>query len=368
MHVITRRDFGKGATAMTLTLTAGPAVAQASSPLMRFGNAAGITDSQLAFITAGRHPKLGFYKVEGIDTDTVNMSSTSQTLGAIAQGQVEYASLAVGSYLPLIAKNPALDVISAYVFLPQNHLLVGVKPDSPFKAIGDLKGRTIGIRNTGDTGYFGTRAMFRELGLDPAVDAQWLSVGTGGPAGAALYNGSIDAIAIWDAELARIELAGFKLRYLPNTAEAQKLSGVSFGIRRSELKANRRNYVGLFRGIAKSTIFAASNLEMAIRMHWQLYPESKPRGKSDEEALKDALYVLMARKDKWFAAPSRGDNRMGAGTLADWQGQVRYVGQQAPEVIDKIKDTSTLFTNELIDEVNNFDRTEIARLAETVSL
>jgi NitT/TauT family transport system substrate-binding protein len=368
MHVITRRDFGKGATAMTLTLAAGPVAAQTSIPLMRFGNAAGVTDAQLSFITVGRHPKLGFYKVEGIDTDTINMSSTSQTLGAIAQGQVEYASLAVGSYLPLIAKNPTLDVISAYVFLPQNHLLVGVKPDSPVKTIGDLKGRTIGIRNTGDTGYFGTMAMLRELGLNPAVDVQWLSVGTGWPAGAALYYGSIDALAIWDAELARVELAGFKLRYLPNTPEAQKLSGVSFGIRRSALKDKRRNYVGLFRGIAKSTIFAASNPEMAIKMHWQLYPESKPRGKSDEEALNDALFVLMVRKDKWFAAPTRGDNRMGAGTLADWQGQVRYVGQQSPEVIDRIKDASTLFTNELIDEVNDFDRTEIARLAETMRL
>jgi NitT/TauT family transport system substrate-binding protein len=368
--VITRREFGKGAAA-SLALTTGPAhaaPAAASVPLLRFGNAAGITDSQLSFITVGRHPKLGFYEAEGIDTDTVNMSSTSQTLGAIAQGQVEYASLAVGSYLPLIAKNPALDVVSAYVFLPQNHLLVGVKPDSPVKSIGDLKGRTIGIRNTGDTGYYGTMAMFRELGLDPGTDAQWLSVGTGGPAGAALYNGSIDAIAIWDAELARVELAGFRLRYLPNTPEAQKLSGVSFGIRRSDLKANRRNYVGLFRGIAKSTIFAASNPELAIRMHWQTYPESKPKGKSEDEALKDALFVLIARKDKWFAPPSRGDSRMGAGTLADWQGQVRYVGQQNPEVIEKIKDASTLFTNELIDEVNDFDRAEIQRLAGTVSL
>ena len=42
---------------------------------MHFGNAAGITDSQLLFVTAGKHPKLGFYRQEGIDADTVNMDS-----------------------------------------------------------------------------------------------------------------------------------------------------------------------------------------------------------------------------------------------------------------------------------------------------
>src|SRR5262249_41205322 len=158
-------------------------------------------------------------------------------------------------------------------------------------------------------------------------------VGGGGPAGAALYNGSIDAIAIWDAELARVELAGFKLRYLPNTPEAQKLSGTSLGVSRSVLKANRERYVGPFRGIAKWSIFSATNPGLAIRIHWQLYPESKPKGKSEDEAFRDALFVINARKDKWFAAPSRGDNRMGAGTLADWEGQVRFVGQQSPEVL-----------------------------------
>jgi NitT/TauT family transport system substrate-binding protein len=361
------RDFAKQWGGGALGLAAGPAPAQPAVPLMRFGNAAGVNDAQLAFITVGKHPKLGFYKPEGLDVDILNLSSTSQGLASIMQGQVEFAALAPGSYLPLIAKNPSLDVISVYVFLPQNHLLVAVKPDSPYQKIGDLKGKTIGIRNTGDTGYFGTMAMFRELGFDPGKDAEWLSVGAGGPAGAALYNGSIEALAIWDAELARVELAGFKLRYLPNTPEAQRLSGVSFGVTRSGLKANRQRYAGLFRGIAKSTVFAAANPGAAIRLHWQLYPESKPKGKSEDEAFKESLFILGVRKAKWFAAAARGDNRMGAGTLDDWQGQIRYIGQQSPEVL-QIKDASTLFTNELIDEVNQFDRAEVEALAKSMSL
>ncbi len=70
--------------------------------------------------------------------------------------------------------------------------------------------------------------------------------------------------------------------------------------------------------------------ELAIRIHWALYPESKPKGKSDAEALKDALYILQVRKEKWFAAPWQADKRMGASSLAEWQEQVRFASLQCP--------------------------------------
>ena len=108
--------------------------------------------------------------------------------------------------------------------------------------------------------------------------------------------------------------------------------------------------------------------ELAIRIHWALYPESKPKGKSDAEALKDALYILQVRKEKWFAAPWQADKRMGASSLAEWQEQVRFAGLQDPIVPERIKDASTLFTDELIDEVNKFDRGAIEAQARALAL
>jgi NitT/TauT family transport system substrate-binding protein len=340
-----------------------PRSARADMKAMRFGNAAGVNDPQISFITVGNHPKLGYYRDEGIEAHVVNMSSSSQSLQALATDDVEFATLSPATYLPIIAKNPSLNIISVYTWLRQMHYSVGVKPDSPFKTIADLKGQKIGIRNQGDGGYFALQAMFQELGIDPQRDVEWISVGTGGPAGAALYNGSIDAIAIWDAELARVEIASFKLRYIPNTPLMQKMFGSSFGVSRTALKHRRAEIVGLFRGMAKSTIFAHTNPTLAIRIHWALFPESKPKGKSDAEALKDALHILEVRKDKWFAAPWQADKRMGASSLAEWQEQVRFAGLQDPTVPDKIKDVAALFTNELIDEVNNFDRSAVERQA-----
>jgi NitT/TauT family transport system substrate-binding protein len=267
------------------------------------------------------------------------------------------------SYLPIVAKNPALNIVSCYVWLRQNQTLVGVKPDSPYQSIADLKGKRIGIRNQGDTGYFGTMAMLKELGLDPAKDVEWPAVGGGGPAGQALYSGQIDAIAIWDAELARVEIAGFKLRYLPNTPGARKLFGSADGVNRTLLKEHPDWLARHFRAQAKSTIFAHANPELAVRLHWQLYPESKPKGKGEEEALKDALYILKMRMDKWFAAPWQDDKRMGASTPEEWSAWIAFTGTE-----DRIKDPAALFTNELIDEINAFDRGAVLEQARTLRL
>jgi NitT/TauT family transport system substrate-binding protein len=210
--------------------------------------------------------------------------------------------------------------------------------------------------------------MLKTLGLDPQHDVEYTPVSGGGPAGQALYSGKIDAIAIWDAELARVEIAGFKLRYLPNTPEQQRALGAAFGVSRAALKADRRRYVGLFRGVAKSTVFARANPELAIRLHWELYPESKPKGKGEDEAMREALYVINARKEKWFAGPHQTDKRIGGSSLEDWAGMVSYLGGLYPQVPAVIKDPPQLFTNELIDEVNQFDRAAIESLAQTLTL
>jgi NitT/TauT family transport system substrate-binding protein len=245
----------------------------------------------------------------------------------------------------------------------QVHWSVTVRPDRPIHELRELKGKKIGIRNPGDTGYFGAKAMLRELGLDPERDVEWVSVGSGAPAGQALDRGLVDALAIWDGEYARIENLGFQLRHLPNTAGMKELFGAAYGVNRSGLTANRDTLVRFFRALARSTMFAATNPALAIRLHWELYPESKPKGKTPERALTEALHVIRARTWKWIPAPWHEDQRMGGMTLRQWQAQVKFVQLQ-----DRIPDARVLFTTELLDDINAFDRTAVENLAKKLTL
>jgi NitT/TauT family transport system substrate-binding protein len=362
--MITRRGFIQVSGAAGAAVVLSNRFADAQLPKLRQGNAAGITDAQLAFETVGQHPRLNYYKDEGVDIEILNMTGSAQTLQALAAGNVEFTNLAPPIYAQGFAKNPDMNVISAYVWMRQVHWSVTVKPESPIRDLRELKGKKIGIRNTGDTGFFGAKAMFKELGFDPEKDFEWISVDRGAPAAQALARGQVDALAIWDAEYARIENLGIvKLRHLPNTPGMKDLFGGSFGVNRSALKANRDRLVRLFRGMAKSTVFAAANPELAIRLHWQVYPETKPKGKSDEEALREALHVIKTRTWKWLPADFHEDKRIGGSTLREWQALVRFVNLQ-----DQIRDANVLFTNELLDDVNEFDRKAIEDQAKRMTL
>lgn len=361
--MITRRDFLRATSGAAALALGRAAAAPAQTRKLRIGNAAGITDAQLAFNTVGEHPKLGYYKQEGIEIDIINMSSSSQTLQALAGGNVELTNLAPPIYAQAYARTPDLNIIAPYVWMRQVHWSVTVKPDSPLKELRELRGKKIGIRNPGDTGFFGAKAMLKELGLDPDKDFEWISVGGAAPAGQALDRGQVDALAIWDGEYARIENLGFKLRHLPNTPGMKDLFGGAYGVNRAGLKANREILVKLLRGIARSTVFAATNPEAAIRLHWELYPETRPKGKSDADALREALHVIQTRTWKWMAAPWQEDKRMGASSLGQWQALVRFVGLH-----EKIPDASVLFTTELLDDVNRFDRKAIEDQAKSFKL
>src|SRR5574341_392005 len=117
--MITRRRF------IEITGVAGVATvlanrfADAQTPKLRLGNAAGVTDAQLTFVTVGQHPKLNYYKEEGIDVEVLNMQGSAQTLQALATNNVEFTNLAPPIYAQAFAKNPDINVINAYVWMRQ---------------------------------------------------------------------------------------------------------------------------------------------------------------------------------------------------------------------------------------------------------
>ena len=361
---LTRRDFGLGMGMLGLTGLPWQASAQAVK-VLKVANTAGVMDAQQCFITCGQHPKLNFYKQEGVDVEYVNMTSITQALQSLMTHQVHFGPIAPGILLPALAKDPSLDLVTVYKWLPRNANVIAVKPGSPIHAVADLAGKRIGVRNQGDPGIVVTKTMLAELGLKDDK-CEYIAIGDGLLAGAAIDNDRVDAFVTFDTAAARVELVGTKLRYLALSPKFNQIGSGWIAVPRKSLKDDRKALVGLFRGMAKSTLFAHSHLEAAFDAHWTVYPESRPKGKSDDEARKEMKFILNRRRDNWIRMPDDADQRWGASSLAEWKANVEFTSEAAkmPD-LSKLVDANKVFSNELIDEVNQFDKNAIIQMAKS---
>lgn len=363
--MLTRRDFGTGLGALgALGLTASlPALAQGVR-VMRLANTAAVNDPQQCFVTAGQHPRLNFYKPNGVDPEYVNMSSMTQALQSLRAGHVEFGPAVPGILLPAMAKDPSLDLVSVYKWLPGNANTVAVKPGSPIRSVADLAGKRIGVRNQGDSGVVITKTMLAELGLKEDK-CEYIAIGDGAPAGAAIANDRVDAMVAFDTATARIELVGTPLRYVPLTPKFAQLGSGWLCVPRKLLKEERKAVVALFQGIAKSTLFSHANLDAAIDLHWATYPESRPKGRSTEEARKELNFILKDRKNSWMRRADDPDPRMGASSLAEWRTNIEMAAESSKnaKLAQELGDPNRLFTNELIDDINAFDKQAVIQMA-----
>jgi NitT/TauT family transport system substrate-binding protein len=339
-----------------------PALAQEKTKFL-VANPNGAIDATQCFSTCGREPRLGYYTMEGIQREQLSVNSLSQGMVAIAQGQVDAGSVTPALFLPALAKEPDFGVIAVYNWLPRSNSVIVAPAESAIKSIADLAGKRIGIRNHGDGSSAIIQTAFADLGLKP--DYQLIAIGDVGMAGNALQRKSVDAMVAYDTLTGRIEALGFPLRYLTMTASFTKGAATWYGIRKKDLMNNRKSVISFLRGTAKSTLFAHHNLNAAIKLHWLVYPESKPKTKSVDEALQELQIIMKARRNAWVRRPDDPEQRLGATSPDDWTAALHnaVTGTNNPELANRFGDGSDVFTNELLDEVNDFDKAAIIKQA-----
>ncbi len=335
-----------------------PGGAEAGQALRRvqFVVGAGTVTPMLSNLTVGQ--ELGFYREEGLDVDFSAAAGTGGGLGMAATGAAEFAVSTAPPLLLAAVKGTEMGLVTVYTWTKDIHWQFVVKPESAINGLRELRGKKIGVQSFGDSAYPGAKAMLREVGLDPEKDATFISVGLGASAGSALQSGQVDALSIWDGAYAAIENLGFKLKYLPLTPGVKELFGAGVAVRREMLKENRAMVVGLLRGITKGTIFSLENPEAAARVHWKLFPESKPKGKDEAQALRETVHIITSRTGKYMLDPVKMP-KYGMNYPKGWEAFVKALALDPAA----LGDVRRFYTNDLIDEANQFDQEKIRALA-----
>ncbi|MGE3620233.1 MAG: ABC transporter substrate-binding protein [Acidimicrobiia bacterium] len=295
---------------------------------------------------------LGFWEDEGLD---VVLAPTAGGSGAniesLEAGQLELAHFGLAT-LPK-AIDSGIDLVAFFVQARKNYHWPVVPLDSPIEEPADLVGKTIGVQSLTAAAVDYGKAYIERAGGDPnSID--FVGVGTGADAGEALKAGHVDALIMWAEAYIGLENAGYEFREVRDPyLDRMGFQTGTVGLRSFvEDPANRPAVVALARGMAKAMVFATERPDCTVKALWDLYPESRPTGVPEEEALARGVEEVESRNS--FSQPD-DDERWGDATDEE-------VGIFL-EVMSSSLGVDDVWTSEFIEEINDFDHDAVREMA-----
>lgn len=293
--------------------------------------------------------KLGWYRQSGVKVELVPLPGATECVKQLARGELAYA-LATAEPLAII-HSQGIKAKIFYTAYQGNIFGIAVPIESPIRNVGELKGKKIGVISMSANGVIIARALAAMNGLNPDTDITIVVVGEGAQTAALVRSKQVDALSQYDTQYALVENAGVKLRLLP-TREIERFPANGFMALDETLRNRRQEAVALAEGYAKGTVFAIANPEAAVRILWEVYPQTKPTGKDEATALADDVKVLQARIVNW-KLDKAGVAKWGESSEANYAALADFLLKW--KVISEKVDVKDIVTNELIGEINRFD-------------
>lgn len=347
------RFLALGACLLTILSMAPEAAAQTPAPTkVRVGWCAKtVSSAATPFAIA---TKMGWFKEDGVEVELVPLAGSGDCVKTVATKEVTYA---LPSVEPLAAARPqGVKAKIFYTAYQGNIYGIAVPADSPVQKMTDLKGKNIGVISMGSAGVQIARALAATAGMDPANDINVVVAGEGAQTAAMVRSGQVAALSQYDTQYAMVENAGVKLRVL-DTKDIDRYPSNGLLALEETLKARPKEAAAVARGYAKGTIFAINNPEAAIRMLYEVYPQTRPTGKDEATAIRDDVRVLQARIVNW-KLDKAGVSKWGENSETNYAAYAEFLLKWG--VIKQKVDVHDLITNELIGSINNFDPAKVA--------
>jgi NitT/TauT family transport system substrate-binding protein len=224
------------------------------------------------------------------------------------------------------------------------------------RTIADLKGKMIGVISMGSAGVPVAKALVATAGLNPESDVTIVVAGEGAQTAAMLRSKQVDALSHFDTQYAMVENAGVKLRLL-DTKEIDRYPANGFLALDETLKSRRADAVAVAKGYAMGTVFAIANPEAAVKILYEVFPQTKPTGKDEATAIRDDVRVIGARIVNW-KLDKAGVKRWGENSETNYAAYAEFM--QKYGIIKEKVSAKDLMTNDLIADINRFDPAKVA--------
>ena len=301
--------------------------------------------------------KLGWFAADGIKVELVPLPGSTDCVKLVATKELPYS---LPSVEPLAIIRPQGVKAKVFYTAYQGNIYgIRVPADSPVKTFADLKGKKIGVISMASAGVLIARALAATNGMDPDKDITIVVAGEGAQTAALLRSNQLDALSQFDTQYALVENAGARLRALDNKEIARYPSNGFVALDETLLK-NRKEAVALAKGYARGTVFAFANPQAAIRILYEVYPQTQSLGKEPAVAMRDDLKTLEARAQNW-RLENAGVKRWGENSMANYAAYIDFMLKWG--IIKEKVEAKDIVTNDLIDDINKFDAGKVTAQA-----
>jgi NitT/TauT family transport system substrate-binding protein len=303
--------------------------------------------------------KFGWYAQDGIKVELSPLPGSTDCVKLVATGDIPYS---VPSVEPLAILAPQGVKMKVFYTAYQGNIYgIDVAADSPVKTFTDLKGKKIGVASMASGGVLITRAVAATHGMNPDRDINIVVAGEGAQAAALLRSHQVDALSLYDTQYALVENAGIAVRPLEDAnQEISRYPSNGFVALDSTLQSKRKEAAALARGYARGTVWTMANPEAAIKILYEVYPQTKSLGKDEATALKEDMKTLAARAENWKLSKA-GVSRWGESSIENYGAYIDFMLKWG--VIKQKVDVKDIVTNDLIADINGFDAAQTAAAA-----
>lgn len=194
----------------------------------------------------------GYFKEAGLDVKIEAVNGSASVLQLLASGQGHIGQ--PGPAPLLAARARGEDIVFIYNHFSRSVFGLVVPEESPARIPADLKGVTIGV-GTADGAEVGfTRGIMTDLDMEEGKDYEFLAIGDGGTAVAALLNKEVGAYAAAVADAAIISSRGIPLREITPEPYLDYF-GNGWAVTRNFLNENPETLKAFGRALVRGTKF-----------------------------------------------------------------------------------------------------------------
>lgn len=292
---------------------------------------------------------LGFWAEDGLKVEITRVEGTAVALSAMVSNQIDIAVVSGEAVVPAIAYGQPF--VIPYSISQRGIVTTAVRADSPARGLADLSGATIGVPNLASGAVTFTKAGLSEAGVDPE-GVTFVAVGTGAQAANALSSGQVDAISDTDTSVVSFQQAGTDLRVLESDVAEKLMIGVVAATTTDTMAEKKEAIEAWARGVAKATEWMQAHTEEAVKLHYQVFPDSRPEGADDEVVTNGAAQVRARLQNT--SAPDGGKGQYGSVRREQLEYIIDYLHTYG--LLEKPVEPDDVYDGSLIEAVNDFDR------------